>query len=296
MNTNTHWPAPYRCAVAVTIDYYDIHGILAQYPALAGREKSLSVWRYGTTRGVDRLLDMLEKNHIPATWCMPAIVAEEQPGHLARIRQAGHDVACSGYQFCDFNELSAAEQIAQLRLGSGALAACTGKRPTGFRTPMGQWKPGFAEALSDTGITWTSSWRGDDLPYTIPGTAVVELPLHYELEDDPYFAFNLSPAIPVGQSRIASYTQTLGNMKMDFAAFHRFGLCYVLRLHPEIIGTAGRIGLLQQLFDYMRTFDGVWFASAADIAQWWQQLAEPNPNEHPANVFFRHTEYGANAQ
>ena len=41
-------------ATVLTIDYNDIHGILTQVPAMAGRDKSLSVWRYGTTRGVQR--------------------------------------------------------------------------------------------------------------------------------------------------------------------------------------------------------------------------------------------------
>lgn len=72
---------------------------------------------------------------------------------------------------------------------------------------------------------------------------MIELPLHYELEDEPYFAFNLSPAVPPAHHGIASYSHTLGNLQMDFAGFHRFGLCYVLRLHPEIIATPGRIGV-----------------------------------------------------
>ena len=48
------------------------------------------------------------------------------------------------------------------------------------------------------------------MPFAHPTAPdVIELPLHYELEDEPYFAFNLSPAVPPAQSRIASYSHTL---------------------------------------------------------------------------------------
>lgn len=167
--------------------------------------------------------------------------------------------------------------------------ALTGVRPTGFRLPAGNGAPGFIHALKDHGIRWSSSWRGDDLPFLHPtAPEVVELPLHYELEDEPYFAFNLSPAVPPAQSRIASYSHTLGNLQMDFAGFHRFGLCYVLRLHPEIIATPGRIGVLRELLQGIVQHDDVWIATGAEVAQWWTQTAAPVAQDHPASVYERH--------
>jgi hypothetical protein len=111
--------------------------------------------------------------------------------------------------------------------------------------------------------------------------------MHYTLEDEPYFAFNLSPAIPPGQSRIAPYGETLANMTQDFHGFHRFGLCYLLRLHPEIIGTAGRIGLLRALLDMLQQHN-VWIATAEQAAAHWQTQPD-NDVCHPAEVFTRIT-------
>lgn len=285
MTEHARWPAGQQSAVVLTIDFNDIHGILTQTPAVAGRDKTLSVWRYGTLRGVDRLLALLAEKNVRASWCLPAIVAEENPQVFARIVAAGHEIACSGDRHQNFDTLSLEQQIASVRQGCDRLEAL-GQRPVGFRTPAGQWKPGLAEALSREGISWSSAWRGDDLPYFHPATPLVELPLHYELEDEPYFAFNLSPAVPPGQSRIASYQQTLENMKLDFQGFHRFGLCYVLRLHPEIIGTAGRISLLAELLDFIAAQNNVWIASAGEVAAWWQTQPENVP-EHPAEIFHR---------
>ncbi|MBP2169983.1 hypothetical protein J2125_003175 [Erwinia toletana] len=286
MTEATRWPQGQQSAVVLTIDFNDIHGILTQTPAVAGRDKTLSVWRYGTLRGVDRLLKLLAEKNVRASWLVPAIVATENPAVFARIVAAGHEIACSGDRHQNFDTLTLEQQIACVRQGCDQLAAAGGARPVGFRTPAGQWKPGLAAALSEAGIRWSSSWRGDDLPYFHPATRLVELPMHYELEDEPYFAFNLSPAVPPGQSRIASYQQTLENMKLDFRGFHRFGLCYVLRLHPEIIGTAGRIGLLGELLDFIAGHQQVWMASAAEVADWWQTQPDNLP-EHPAEIFQR---------
>lgn len=283
------WPVPYKCAVVVTVDYNDIHGILTQAPEVAGRDKTLSVWRYGSERGVERLLKLFEELAIPSTWCIPGIVAEENPEHIQSIQAAGHEIACAGYRHENYDNLSLVEQSAALARGCQVLADMTGQRPRGFRIPAGNWAPGFTEVLREQRILWSSSWRGDDLPFAHPtAPQLIELPLHYELEDEPYFAFNLSPAVPPAQSRIASYSHTLGNLQMDFAGFHRFGLCYVLRLHPEIIATPGRISVLRELLEGIRQHDDVWIATAADVAQWWANTARPTSEDHPSVVYEHH--------
>lgn len=283
------WPAPYRSAVVITVDYNDIHGILTQAPQVAGRDKTLSVWRYGTQRGVERLLALFAELGVRSSWCIPGIVAEENPAPLRAILAGGHEIACAGYRHQDYDRLSLAEQKAALGRGCETLADLTGQRPRGFRLPAGQWKPGFTEALREQGIGWSSSWRGDDLPFAHPtAPGLIELPLHYELEDEPYFAFNLSPAVPPAQSRIASYSHTLGNLQMDFAGFHRFGLCYVLRLHPEIIATPGRIGVLRELLQGIQRHDDAWIATAGEVADWWSSNGTPMTGDHPAAVHERH--------
>ncbi len=285
MTESLRWPSGYQSAALITIDFNDIHGILTQAPAVAGRDKTLSVWRYGTLRGVERLLALLAETGLQASWCLPAIVAEEQPELVKQIVAGGHEVACSGERHEDFSALTLQQQIESVKRGCEKLSAITGQPVVGFRTPAGQWKPGLAAALTELGICWSSSWRGDDLPYFHPGTRLVELPMHYTLEDEPYFAFNLSPAIPPGQSRIAPYAETLANLSQDFQAFHRFGLCYLLRLHPEITGTAGRIGIVRSLLQLLKQ-NSVWIATAQQIASHWQTQPDNDPY-HPAEVFHR---------
>ncbi|MGU7842797.1 polysaccharide deacetylase family protein [Burkholderia sp. AW33-5] len=294
MTTLPAWPDGARCAVAITVDFNDIHGIQTREPRIVGREKSLSVWRYGAMRGVDRLLDAFDASGVPASWFVPGIVAETHADAVREIAAAGHELGVSGYRCEDFDALPLAAQIDACRTGRAALADTIGRDVEGFRSFTGNWAEGFADWLVAAGFTWSSSWRGDDLPYVHPrgddradGARLVELPLHYELEDEPYFEFNLSPPVPAGQPRIAAYRDVLDNWRRDVDAFRRFGLCCVLRLHPEIIGTAGRIDLLRALLAHLRDAGDVWFATGRDIARWWRARMPVNPPGHPVDVFAR---------
>ena len=105
MADSTVWPKGYRCAVVLTVDYNDIHGILTQAPEVAGRDKTLSVWRYGTQRGVDRLLGLFEELGVSSSWFVPGIVAEENPGHIRAIQAGGHEIACAGYRHQNYDTL-----------------------------------------------------------------------------------------------------------------------------------------------------------------------------------------------
>jgi peptidoglycan/xylan/chitin deacetylase (PgdA/CDA1 family) len=292
------WRNDARCAVVVTVDFNDEHGILTQEPRIAGREKSLSVWRYGAKRGVDRVLDALDEAGVQSSWFLPGRVAQTHADLLQRIDAQRHEIGTSGFRCEDFDVLTLDQQKDAFRAGQQAIADKLDRRVQGFRSFTGNWAPGFADFLRSEGVSWSSSWRGDDLPYfhlsdteaTNDKPLLVELPLHYELEDEPYFVYNLSPAVPVGQPRIPSYREVLGNWKQDFAAFHRFGLCYVLRLHPEIIGTAGRIDVLRELLADMRTHQDVWFATGAQMASWWREQVDGNEPGHPVEIFARHRE------
>ena len=94
--------------------------------------------------------------------------------------------------------------------------------------------------------------------------------------------------MPLGQSRIAGYRDVLGNWLQDFAGFRRYGLCYLMRLHPEMIGTAGRIGLLDELLTELRRHPDVWFATGREVADWWARTQPQNAPGHPAEIFARH--------
>ncbi|MFE2738518.1 polysaccharide deacetylase [Streptomyces sp. NPDC059349] len=284
------WPNGARAAVMISVDHDADLAILSGSPATADRGKTLSVGRYGTDRGIDRLLGLFTELAVPTTWFVPGRNAERHPEAVRRIAAAGHELACHGDRHEDFQDLTLDEQTRAARDGADRLRQATGSNVRGFRTPAGEWKPGLGGRLTGFGIDWSSSSPGDDLPYLHPGThGVVEIPVQYELEDHQYFFFNLEPPFPTGQSRIASYAHVLGNWTQEFTAYHRFGLCYVLRLHPEVTGTPGRIGLVRELITHIQGHPDVWLATGSQIADRWRARHPANDPGHPADLFARLT-------
>jgi peptidoglycan/xylan/chitin deacetylase (PgdA/CDA1 family) len=295
------WPGDHRMALLLTVDFFDDAAILTQEPRMAGRAKSLSVWQIGATRGVDRLLHAFDEAQVRTSWFVPGVVAQRHAGLLRRIHAAGHEIGNVTWACENFDALTLAAQRESFVRAQAAIADVTGQAPIGFRAPFGNWAPGFTDVLADAGIQWSSSWRGDDRPYFHhqPNAAheqrVVEIPLHYELEDEPYFSFNLFPPIPVGQPRIASYREALANFKQDFDGFHRFGLCLPMRIHPEILGTAGRIDLLRDFIAHAKSRGNTWIAQGHEVAAWWKSRHEANEPGHPVDVFAPHHTTAANA-
>jgi peptidoglycan/xylan/chitin deacetylase (PgdA/CDA1 family) len=181
--------------------------------------------------------------------------------------------------------LARASSLELLRRSRQTLEEVSGRPVTGFRLPIGNWPDQFDGALKEAGFLWSASLNGDDVPY-MHASSLLEIPVHLELEDRPYFQFNFTPAFPKGQSRIASYESVLSNWIAEFDAYRKFGACFVLQLRPEMTGTPGRIFLVEALIKHIQSFDDVWLATAADISTWHlaNNVHATGPG-HPLNVF-----------
>ncbi|WP_324825925.1 hypothetical protein [Sinanaerobacter sp. ZZT-01] len=81
----------------------------------------------------------------------------------------------------------------------------------------------------------------------------------------PLAAFMLSTAMRVGPGNIIG---VLNNWKDEFYGYYHYGLCYVLQIDPQTIGNPGRIGILEELFEYMSKFEDIWFATGKEMTGW----------------------------
>ena len=282
------WPHGRSAAVVITVAFEAELAILSVAPDATDRAKSLSVGTYGATRGVPRLLAELARRGTPSTWFVPSALLERYPEQVGAIRDAGHELANCGVALEDFGAVDTAVQLAMVRRAQEAFQHSLGVLPTGFRVGRGEMSPGLPAALEAEGFTWTSSLRGDDRPHfhAAPAGRLVEIPQHHQLDDGPYFAFNLDPPIPPGSPRIAPTGDVLDNWVTEFDAYHAEGLCFVLTLHPELIATPGRIGMLAQFLDHVHNRD-VWLATAGEVARFWGEHGPANPPEHPVEVYHR---------
>jgi peptidoglycan/xylan/chitin deacetylase (PgdA/CDA1 family) len=273
------WPGGKRCAVVLTVNFDAELFWLRLDPSVVDRPKTRSVGEYGARRGAARLLDALATAGVPSTWFVPSSIARTYPAQVAELVRRGHEVACRGEGTEILTDLGRDEQRELIGRAARELQAITGALPTGFR-PFGEITEETAAVLAELGFAWSSCTRGDDRPLFLESasgaTAVVDIPQHWELYDAPYFLFNYGPPFPAGQTRIASYARVLEDWKLEFDAYRAEGLCFVLTLDPQAIGTPGRIALLEELLAHITAHDDVWFATGADVGEFWRGAGRPN--------------------
>ncbi|WP_238431450.1 polysaccharide deacetylase family protein [Streptomyces cavernae] len=237
--------------------------------------RGFSIGAYGPWRGTPRILDMLQDRGLPATFFVPGKTIEQWPALVKDVVASGHEIGHHGWMHETFFDHPLREQRAIIERSQEFLERTAGVRAVGFRSPSGDIAADTPALLADLGFSYSSSMRGDDRPYSwgVAGSAgdLIEIPAHWELDDYQQFVYNESPPEPRGLDRIAGTAATFDNWRREFDGYHRWGLCYVLMLHPQVIGKPGRVRALERLLDHIGRHDDVWFATGSEIAEWWRR-------------------------
>jgi peptidoglycan/xylan/chitin deacetylase (PgdA/CDA1 family) len=229
-------------SVSITIDVDGTAGLPDGGRASGRRLSSRSERLYGLRRGLPRILDVLTAFGAKASFYVPGVVAERHPDDVRGIVAGGHEVGHHGHRHLRPDRLSPTEQRAELRDGLAALTDVAGVAIRGYRAPEWELAPATLAALPDHGFTHDSSLMGDDRPYRVRSGAaeVVELPVHWTLDDAPHFAHTTDP-----RGLLVVWLAELSAAVAD--ARH---LTYTL--HPEILGRPHRIDVLRRLLEAAR--------------------------------------------
>ena len=140
---------------------------------------------------------------------------------------------------------------------------------TGYRGP--NWELTFETPaiLARHGFVYDSGLMDADHPYVLatsaePGAAtLVELPGHWSLDDwEPY---NYLPGI-TGSGVISSPADILARWTLELEALVDDAGLFVLTNHPFVSGRASRAVALERLIERAQAIDGLWIATAAEIA------------------------------
>ena len=267
MATSQHgesWPGGHRVAVSLTFDVDAESGFLGDGQQYERRLTTLSEGRFGITRGLPRILDMLSRHGARATFFVPGYTAQLHPEAVAAIVAAGHEVGHHGHMHLRNDLVSAQEQRQEIELGLAALAAAGAPRPVGYRSPAWEMTPETFDLLSEHGFDYDSSCMGDDRPYleSWDGGAILELPVHWSLDDWPRFGWSIDHG-----GNVADTAELLESWHAEFRAARYEGRLVTYTMHPEVIGRAYRLAQLERLIERMAETADVWFATLADVAR-----------------------------
>ena len=264
------WPNQQRCAAMFCFDVDGETTALSEDLALAKRRTLMSQCEYGPRIGVPRLLGLLAHLEVPATFFVPAYMAEHHPRMIDAIIASGHEIGLHGYLHEKLAYLKEDEEEAILLRSIEILTRLTGSRPAGFRAPWFEINPWTPTLLQKHNIQYCASEMGDDVPY-FHENGLVEIPGQWMLEDWEQFAFNADPAwgfVPENCEKVFDLWWR------EFEAMHDFGCCFVLTLHPWLSGRPSRVRLLEDLLTAMREKGGVWFARGREIAGYFYKNPE----------------------
>jgi peptidoglycan/xylan/chitin deacetylase (PgdA/CDA1 family) len=254
------WPNSARVAVAISFDIDN--ELLSRSTPLP---VPLSQGEYGATTGLPRLLAMLDRQQVPATFYIPAASAILHPEMIPAImRPARHEIGVHGWIHENLPSIGDPQLEARLLSQSiEYLTKATGKRPTGYRAPSWAFSPHTLDQLLKAGFLYDSSMMAMDEPYEIIAsgkpTGLVELPIEWILDDFPYYSGNASGSLPSPEAVYQIY-------KDEFDVAYEERTMMVLTTHPHVSGHRSRVAQLEKLIVYMKSRPGVWFATLEQIA------------------------------
>ena len=254
--------------ILLTFDLDAESAILARDPENAHLPVTLSRGRYGPQRGLPRLLALLRREQIPATFFVPGWVVEQYPAAVDTILQDGHELAHHGYHHVPPANQSPDEEEAALVAGSEAIRRASGQAPVGYRSPSWEFSAVTLHLLERHGFRYSSNYMDDDRPYVHQrggkSTGVVELPVQWLLDDFPYFGVNPQRGM-LGQTppdlAYAAWSAELAGLAREEET------CFVLTMHPQLIGRASRVLLLERLIAFARSLGSVEFLRCRELAE-----------------------------
>jgi peptidoglycan/xylan/chitin deacetylase (PgdA/CDA1 family) len=266
-----HWPDGIRAAACFTFDMDAESAILFERPESADWLDVMTHQAYGPRTGVPRLLRVLERRSVSATFFVPGYSAERWPDAVRAIRDAGHEIGHHGYLHESSRGTSAADEEARLLRGLEALDQVAGVRPIGYRAPRWEMSPTLLSLLPRHGFEYDSGLMDADHPYRVavaPGVdapTLVELPVQWALDD--WEAYAYLPEI-TGSGVIASPSEVLERWRLELDALVLEGGLFVLTNHPFLSGRASRAAAVERLIEHAQGIDGLWIATCAEIAAW----------------------------
>jgi peptidoglycan-N-acetylglucosamine deacetylase len=269
------WPSGARVAVALTFNVSNSANQLARgdtaVVAMTGGE-------FGAAQGLPRVLDLLDRHDVPATFFVAAVADVVDPQMVSAIvKRKRHEIGLLGWSDENVATLDAAEESQLLTRAIERLTASAGRKPIGARGPSGTISLHTMGLLKQAGILYDSSLQARDEPYEVllqrQSSGLVELPNNVYRNDQRFLT-----SARTGPGLLPSPELIFETFRDDFDVAYQEGTLFILTLHPHVVGMRSRIIYLDRLMHHIKGKPGVWFATGEQIARFVKQEAgQRNP-------------------
>ncbi len=212
---------------------------------------------------VPRILDLLKKYEVRASWFVPGHTLETYPVECQMIFDAGHEIGHHGWTHMPPNDMTREQEEGGLVRANELIKKLTGRYARGYRSPSWDLSPHSVELMLKHGFFYESSMMGNDhMPYRIrqgdvielekPAvfgreTRLIEMPVSWSLDDYPHFEFLRTKATIL--PGLMNAESVLGNWINDFRYMKGLTDWGILNytFHPFVIGRGHRMMALESL-------------------------------------------------
>jgi len=276
------WPGGARLAVQIVMNYeegseYSIPDgdetsemYLTEVPgATVGPHKRdlivESIYEYGSRAGFWRLMRIFKERDIQVTVFGAALALERNPEAARAIREAGYEVCSHGWRWVGFQNMSEAQERAEMKRAVESIERTIGRRPYGWYCRYAPSENTRRLVVEEGGFLYDSDAYNDDLPYWVRVAGKKHLVIPYTLDVND-MKFSVAP----GFTAPSGYFEY---MKDSFDVLYREGKkqpkMMSVGLHTRLAGRPGRAAALERFLDYVLEHKHVWVCRRIDIAKHW---------------------------
>ncbi|MGA1376705.1 MAG: polysaccharide deacetylase family protein, partial [Steroidobacteraceae bacterium] len=221
-----------------------------------------SNYAYGIHEGAPRVLALLARQGMPATFTAAAVALERAPQLASAIMQAGHEVCAHGYRWAHQLGMTEEQEREFIRKATASIERSTGVRPVGWLSRYlhtGETR----RLLSEEGYLYHMDDYSRDEPFFDRSLAKPMVVLPYALDSNDMKMWNAPSLTPRAWCDYA--IDTFDWLLKESEARPRM---MSLGVHLRIIGRPGRIGALERFLQHVAEHvdQKVWVARRRDIA------------------------------
>lgn len=223
-----------------------------------------SNYLYGIKAGAPRVVELLRRHGVMASWTVAAMSLETYPELARAIADLGHEPVSHGWRWVHQFKMSEADEAQFIDKAVSSIEQSTGTRPYGWLSRY-LHTDRTRRLLIERGFEYHMDDYSGDVPFwdreAVPGRPIVVVPYQLDTNDmkmwtDP----SLTP-----RSWLDYATQCFDQLYREGEAGNPKMMS--LGLHLRIIGRPGRIWALEEFLRHVTGRSRVWIATRREIAR-----------------------------
>lgn len=221
-----------------------------------------SNYQYGIKAGAPRVMRLLDRYKVRATWTTAALALERAPQIADYIRERGHEACSHGWRWVHQFRMDEDEEREFIRKAVASIEKTTGTRPYGWLSRY-LLTDNTRRLLAEEGFKYHMDDYSDDQPFwdVAGGKPIIIMPYAVDTND---MKFWTDPALTPDQW-LKYATDTFDWLYAEGEGGEPKYMS--LGLHLRIIGRPGRIGAFEAFLKHVSAKPGVWMATRLEIAE-----------------------------